>query len=93
MDEIIKNIEKKFGVELGCILDEHFDANIPDQKIYFFKKYVLIITDYFNDHDLNIFFPKKILEYGKKIKNYKKDSSGNIKYMTSEGWAILAEVE
>ena len=50
MDEITANIEKEFGIELGPVIDRYFDRDMPDQSIYFFEKYALIITDYFSDN-------------------------------------------
>lgn len=65
MDEITTNIEKEFGIELGSVIDRYFDRDMPDQSIYFFEKYALIVTDYFSDNDMKIFYPKKISEYSK----------------------------
>ena len=59
MDEITTNIEKEFGIELGPVIDRYFDRDMPDQSIYFFEKYALIVTDYFSDNDMKIFYPKK----------------------------------
>ena len=51
MDEITTNIEKEFNIELGPVIDRYFDRDMPDQSIYFFEKYALIVTDYFSDNE------------------------------------------
>ena len=93
MDEITTNIEKEFGIELGPVIDRYFDRDMPDQSIYFFEKYALIVTDYFSDNDIKIFYSKKISEYGKKFKKYIKTNSGDIGILSSDGWIILAEID
>jgi hypothetical protein len=59
MDKITANIEKEFGIELGSVIDRYFDRDMPDQSIYFFEKYALIVTDYFSDDEIKTFYPKK----------------------------------
>lgn len=59
MDEITTNIEKEFNIELGPVIDRYFDRDMPDQSIYFFEKYALIVTDYFSDDEIKTFYPKK----------------------------------
>ena len=93
MDKITANIEKEFGIELGPVIDRYFDRDMPDQSIYFFEKYALIITDYFSDNDIKTFYPKKISEYGKEFKRYIKTNSGDIGILSSGGWIILAEMD
>ncbi len=93
MDEITTNIEKEFGIELGPVIDRYFDRDMPDQSIYFFEKYALIVTDYFSDNDMKIFYPKKISEYSKEFKRYIKTNSGDIGILSSDGWIILAEID
>lgn len=93
MDEITTNIEKKFGIELGPVIDRYFDRDMPDQSIYFFEKYALIVTDYFSDDEIKTFYPKKISEYGKEFKRYIKTNSGDIGILSSDGWIILAEMD
>lgn len=90
MDEITINIEKEFGIELGPVIDRYFDRDMP---IYFFEKYALIVTDYFSDNDMKIFYPKKISEYSKEFKRYIKTNSGDIGILSSNGWIILAEID
>lgn len=60
MDKITANTEKEFDIELGPVIDRYFDRDMPDQSIYFFEKYALIVTDYFSDNELELFFPKVI---------------------------------
>lgn len=60
MDKITVNIEKEFDIELGPVIDRYFDRDMPDQSIYFFEKYALIVTDYFSDDEVELFFPKVI---------------------------------
>lgn len=59
MDEITANIEKEFGIELGPVIDRYFDRDMPDQSIYFFEKYALIVTDYFSDDEIKNILPEK----------------------------------
>ena len=59
MDKITANIEKEFGIELDPVIDRYFDRDMPDQSIYFFEKYALIVTDYFSDNEIKTFYPKK----------------------------------
>ena len=93
MDKITANIEKEFGIELGPVIDRYFDRDMPDQSIYFFEKYALIVTDYFSDSEIKTFYPKKISEYGKEFKRYIKTNSGDIGILSSDGWIILAEMD
>lgn len=93
MDEITTNIEKEFNIKLGPVIDRYFDRDMPDQSIYFFEKYALIVTDYFSDNEIEIFYPKKISEYGKEFKRYIKTNSGDIGTLSSDGWIILAEMD
>ena len=93
MDEITTNIEKEFNIELGPVIDRYFDRDMPDQSIYFFEKYALIVTDYFSDNEIEIFYPKKISEYGKEFKRCIKTNSGDIGTLSSDGWIILAEMD
>ena len=93
MDEITTNIEKEFNIELGPVIDRFFDRDMPDQSIYFFEKYALIVTDYFSDNEIKTFYPKKISEYGKEFKGYTKTNSGDIGTLSSDGWIILAEMD
>lgn len=93
MDEITTNVEKEFGIELGPMIDRYFDRDMPDQSIYFFEKYALIVTDYFSDDEIKTFYPKKISEYGKEFKKYIKTNSGDIGILSSDGWIILAEMD
>lgn len=41
------------------MIDRYFDRDMPDQSIYFFEKYALIVTDYFSDNEIKTFYPKK----------------------------------
>jgi len=75
------------------VIDRYFDRDMPDQSIYFFEKYALIVTDYFSDNEIKTFYPKKISEYGKKFKRYIKTNSGDIGILSSDGWIILAEMD
>lgn len=93
MDKITANIEKEFGIELGSVIDRYFDRDMPDQSIYFFEKYALIVTDYFSDDEIKTFYPKKISEYGKEFKRYIKTNSGDIGILSSDGWIILVEMD
>ena len=93
MDKITANIEKEFGIELGPVIDRYFDRDMPDQSIYFFEKYALIVTDYFSDDEIKTFYPKKISEYGKEFKRYIKTNSGDIGILSSGSWIILAEMD
>ena len=93
MDEITTNIEKEFNIELGPVIDRYFERDMPDQSIYFFEKYALIVTDYFSDDEIKTFYPKKISEYGKEFKRYIKTNSGDIGILSSDGWIILAEMD
>ncbi len=93
MDEITTNVEKEFGIELGPMIDRYFDRDMPDQSIYFFEKYALIVTDYFSDNEIKTFYPKKISEYGKEFKRYIKTNSGDIGILSFDGWIILAEMD
>lgn len=93
MDKITASIEKEFGIELGPMIDRYFDRDMPDQSIYFFEKYALIVTDYFSDDEIKTFYPKKISEYGKEFKRYIKTNSGDIGILSSDGWIILAEMD
>lgn len=93
MDKITTNVEKEFGIELGSVIDRYFDRDMPDQSIYFFEKYALIVTDYFSDDEIKTFYPKKISEYGKEFKRYIKTNSGDIGILSSDGWIILAEMD
>ena len=86
-------MEKEFGIELGPVIDRYFDRDMPDQSIYFFEKYALIVTDYFSDDEIKTFYPKKISEYGKEFKRYIKTNSGDIGILSSGGWIILAEMD
>ena len=80
MDKITANIEKEFDIELGPVIDRYFDRDMPDQSIYFFEKYALIVTDYFSDDEVELFFPKVIKkQFGKQF----------IKYLKSTKWGDL----
>ena len=78
---------------MGPVIDRYFDRDMPDQSIYFFEKYALIVTDYFSDDEIKTFYPKKISEYGKEFKRYIKTNSGDIGTLSSDGWIILAEMD
>ena len=41
------------------MIDRYFDRDILDKSIYFFKKYALIITDYFSDNEIKNILPEK----------------------------------
>lgn len=93
MDEITANIEKEFGIELGPVIDKYFDRDMPDQSIYFFEKYALIVTDYFSDDEVELFFPKVIKkQFGKQFIKYLKSTDGEICFLSDEGWVFVAEV-
>lgn len=93
MDKITANIEKEFDIELGPVIDRYFDRDMPDQSIYFFEKYVLIVTDYFSDNELELFFPKVIKkQFGRQFIKYLKSTNGEIYFLSDEGWVFVAEI-
>lgn len=60
MDKIKTSLEDFFLIKLSGLGEKFIDINMPDQKFYSFGSKIVILTDYFSDNELELFFPKVI---------------------------------
>ena len=93
MDKIKTSLEDFFLIKLSGLGEEFIDINMPDQKFYSFGSKIVILTDYFSDNKLELFFPKVIeKQFGKQFIKYLKSTDGEICFLSDEGWVFVAEV-
>ena len=93
MDKIKTSLEDFFLIKLSTMDKEFIDGDMPDQKFYSFGSRIVILTDYFSDNELELFFPKVIeTQFGKRFVKYLKSTDGEICFLSDEGWVFVAEV-
>lgn len=93
MDKIKTSLEDFFLINLSGSGEEFIDINMPDQKFYSFGSKIVILTDYFSDDEVELFFPKVIKkQFGKQFIKYLKSTDGEICFLSDEGWVFVAEV-
>lgn len=93
MDKIKTSLEDFFLIKLSTMDKEFIDGDMPDQKFYSFGSKIVILTDYFSDNELKLFFPKVIeVQFGKQFVKYLKSTDEEICFLSDEGWVFVAEV-